>query len=117
MPATSIDVLISSATRCRRLSIRGDRHATRVTTMSSTRRTRPHLLVRGAISPGQEPRLQLAPAFDLERAPLLQPERLAQEQAGALRDLYPSGHAVRFHPAGGVDGITPHIVEIQPLTD
>src|ERR1039458_10456975 len=75
------------------------------------------VLHRRAVSPGDEPRLQLALALDLERTSFLEQERFAQQSPGALGHLHASGHTVRFHPAGGVYGVTPHIIEVHAFAD
>src|SRR5947209_465862 len=49
-------------------------------------------------------------ALHLDRSPLLKRIPVPKPLVGGLGHLDGAGHSVRFHPAGGVDGIAPEIV-------
>src|SRR5690348_5200001 len=60
---------------------------------------------------GQEPGVHRSLALEVDGAPFLEPERLAQSPSSGPRDLHPPSHAVGFHAAGDVHGVTPQVID------
>src|SRR5215211_3101483 len=66
------------------------------------------------LAPEQEPGDHLALALDGDRSPSLEAVAVAQAPVGAVGYLDAAGGPLGLHAAGGVDGVTPQVVD-EPL--